>query len=107
MSSIKKLKSKGRARASTVDYEYRKRQFADLPAAKLLKPLKSLRKQAKESFVFLQDTLRLCGGDETAAPVQDARAGFNFDRVLLGVGRKLADRGQGVALHNFAVTHLR
>lgn len=107
MSSIKQLKSKGRARPSTIDYEYRKRAFADLPAAKLIKPLKALRRQAGDSFDQLRLALRIAGGDETAAHVQEARAGLNFDRVLVSVARKLADRGRGEVLRNFAMTHLR
>lgn len=107
MSSVKKLKSRGRAAPESIDYAYRKRAFADLPAAKLIKPLKALRRQAGNSFEQLRLALRIAGGDETAAHVQEARAGLNFDRVLVGVARKLADRGRGVVLHNFAVTHLR
>lgn len=107
MSSVKKLKSRGRAASESIDYAYRKRAFADLPAAKLVKPLKALRRQAAESFDHLRLALRIAGGDESAAPVQEARAGLNFDRVLVGVATKLAARGQGVAVHNFAVTHLR
>lgn len=106
MPSAKKLNSKGKAGPFSPVYELRKRQFADLPEAKLIRPLRALRASAADSFDTLQLALRLCNHDETAAPVQKARADFMFRRTLAAVGRKLADRGRGVELHNFAVRHL-
>lgn len=112
MASIKKLKSKGRAnpfdpvwQAVSPDYELRKEQFASLPPAKLVKPLKALRVAAAGSFDRLRRALVVAKGDESKPFVADARADFTFHRTLVAVGRKLADRGDGVALHNFAVRH--
>lgn len=113
MSSIKKLKSKGKAvlfdpmgREYSVEYAFRKRQFADTPPAKLVKPLKALRAVAAQSFDRLRHALVVAKGDESAPFVADARAGFIFDRTLVTVGRHLAAQGNGVALHNFAVRYI-
>lgn len=63
MASVKKLKSKGRAATTTevwdsdgmacvslnVDYDMRKRQFADLPPAKIVKPVRILNRAASRA----------------------------------------------------------
>lgn len=116
MASIKKLKSKGVALTSMYDsdghewainwdYDFRKKQFASLPPAKLVKPLKALRVAAAGSFDLLRRALVVAKGDESSMIVSHARADFTFHRTLVAVGRKLADRGDGVTLHNFAVRH--
>lgn len=45
MASVKKLKSRGRALCGSVDYELRKRAFADTPPALTLRPLRALRRR--------------------------------------------------------------
>ena len=44
MASVKNLKSKGRASPHEYsDYDYRKQQFADLPPATMVRPLRAVR----------------------------------------------------------------
>lgn len=57
MASIKQLKSKGKAimfdplrREYIYEYAYRKKQFADLPPAKIVRPLRAIRKVYEQAL---------------------------------------------------------